>query len=162
MPRGGRRRRGRKGGKGRPAPERQDALREEKPRVPPQGATAGAGRRRRRRRRGGREGGLASMIHRPSKLETLPPDGVILEELISNLQEEYGTPVTPQEFRLTIKMSPADDAAGQSDSDEREGMPGRLDGIRRRRRRSRNDGAEVTQITAEPEDPEDPQEIPPA
>lgn len=102
------------------------------------------------------------MIHRPSKLETLPPDGVVLEELISNLQEEYGTPVTPQEFRLTIKMSPADDAVGQPDSDERGAGPGRLDGVRRRRRRSRNDGAEVTQITAEPEDPEDPQEIPPA
>ncbi len=98
------------------------------------------------------------MIHRPSKLETLPPDGVVLEELISNMQEEYGTPLTPQQFRLTIKMSPADDAATLSDSEEREG---RLEGVRRRRRRSRGDGAEVTQITAEPEDPEDPQEIPP-
>jgi hypothetical protein len=160
LPRGGRRRRGRRG-KGRPAAERQDSQKDEKSRVQQEGS-AGTGKRRRRRRRGGRESGLASMIHRPSKLETLPPDGLVLEELISNLQEEYGTPVTPQEFRLTIKMSPADEASGQSESDERETTSGRLDGGRRRRRRPRTPGAEVTQITAEPEDPEDPQEIPPS
>lgn len=162
MPRGGRRRRGKKS-RGRPVGERQGAHRDQKATQPVQDIPGGGvGRRRRRRRRVGRESGVASMIQRPAKLQTLPPDGVVLEELISNLQDEYGTPVTPQEYRLTIKMTPADEAAGsQVESEEGGSTGGRLNGIRRRRRRSRAGGAEVTQITAEPKDPEDPQEIPP-
>lgn len=41
----------------------------------------------------------------------LPPDGTVLEELISTMQSEYGTPSTPQEYRLIIKI-----AGGTSES----------------------------------------------
>lgn len=36
-------------------------------------------------------------------LQTLPPDGTDLEELIGAMQSEYGVPATPQEYRLIIK-----------------------------------------------------------
>lgn len=40
----------------------------------------------------------------PTQLQTLPPDGTVLEELIGAMQSEYGTPTTPQEYRLIIKV----------------------------------------------------------
>lgn len=40
----------------------------------------------------------------PTQLQTLPPDGTVLEELIGAMQSEYGAPTTPQEYRLIIKV----------------------------------------------------------
>ena len=158
MPRGGRRRRGR--GRSHQSTDRTPAAQGAQP-VKQDGQAqqpSGTGRRKRRRRRGPpRETGVTSMINRPKTLNMLPSDGVELEELISNLQEEYGTPATPQPFRLTIKLIPAEESAASAGEDS--------GGVRTRRRRRRPGGgtaAEVTEITAEPEDPADPQEIPPA
>ncbi len=157
MPRGGRRRRGR-GGRSRQTGDRKPAQGTQPERQEGQAqASSGTGRRRRRRRRGPRETGVASMINRPTTLNMLPSDGVVLEELISNLQEEYGTPVTPQPFRLTIKLIPAEETA-TSEAEDSSGTRTR----RRRRRPGGGAGTEVAQITAEPEDPADPQEIPPS
>jgi len=160
VPRGGRRRRGR-GGKGRQNADRKPAAQGAQP-VKQDGQTqppGGTGRRKRRRRRGPpRETGVASMINRPKTLNMLPSDGVELEELISNLQEEYGTPATPQPFRLTIKLIPAEESTAVSSREDSGGVRTR----RRRRRPGGGTAAEVTEITAEPEDPADPQEIPPA
>ncbi|HYN99722.1 MAG TPA: hypothetical protein VEU28_08635 [Actinomycetota bacterium] len=40
----------------------------------------------------------------PTSLKTLPPDGTDLDDLIGDLQSEYGVPTTPQEYRLIIKV----------------------------------------------------------
>lgn len=45
----------------------------------------------------------------PTRLQTLPPDGTVLEELIGSMQSEYGTPTTPQEYRLIIKVPAAEE-----------------------------------------------------
>jgi len=45
---------------------------------------------------------------RPTTL-TLPPDGTVLEELIANMEAEYGTPATPQEYRLIVKVASAEE-----------------------------------------------------
>ena len=42
----------------------------------------------------------------PRTLQTLPPDGQVLEEVISNMREEYGYPATPQEYRLILRVAP--------------------------------------------------------
>lgn len=113
MPRNRRRR-----GRGRPAGT--GAKQSSAPRDPaaPSGSAGAAGRRRRGRGRGrgrGPGGGpnrpvsMASALQemagpRPKQLQTLPADGVILEELIADLQTEYGFPATPQEYRLLIKV----------------------------------------------------------
>ncbi|MGQ0679471.1 MAG: hypothetical protein ACT4OM_07430 [Actinomycetota bacterium] len=47
----------------------------------------------------------------PAQVRTLPPDGLVLEELISTMQTEYGTPSTPQEYRLIVKVPPPEDIA---------------------------------------------------
>jgi hypothetical protein len=49
------------------------------------------------------------MDARPKRLRTLPPDGLILEELISEMQTNHGTPATPQEYRLIIRTPPAEE-----------------------------------------------------
>jgi hypothetical protein len=80
---------------------------------------------------------------RPTQAQTLPPDGVVLEELIANLQEEYGTPSTPQEYRLIIRV-PQQDAASEKPpptvTDPDEAPPAR----KRRRRGRRRRGAQST------------------
>lgn len=52
---------------------------------------------------------LESMSSRPAVLTTLPPDGLVLEKLIEELQDEYGTPATPQEYRLIIRVASGDE-----------------------------------------------------
>lgn len=95
------------------------------------------------------------MATRHTTLQTLPPDGLVLEELIGALQSEYGVPTTPQEYRLIIKTrqpdEPATDPSIEVKADPRPpdsapvaevanngdpaGGTGRPPGIRRRRRR---------------------------
>lgn len=36
----------------------------------------------------------------------LPPDGVTLDEIIGDLQSEFGVPQSPQEFRITLRVGP--------------------------------------------------------
>lgn len=117
------------------------------------GADAAPGRRRRRRRgREGRPPGSQDAPARPRRAATLPPDGVVLEEVIASMQSEYGTPTTPQEYRLLVKVGsrevPAEESQ-QSPAQETEGsraQAGQAPGAptRRRtrlRRRSRRPGA---------------------
>ncbi len=110
MSRGGRRRRGRHRGPKTASSRASVAVQEQAGSQPQQ---------RSRRRRGGRGRGareesvLESMSSRPRHLQTLPPDGLVLDELISDLKSEYGVPATPQAYRLIIKL-PAED---QPDSD---------------------------------------------
>jgi len=53
---------------------------------------------------------------RPTTL-TLPPDGTVLEELISDMETEYGTPATPQEYRLILKVASAEEPFHPGDQD---------------------------------------------
>jgi hypothetical protein len=55
---------------------------------------------------------LEAMLSRPRQLKTLPPDGLVLEELIAGMQSEYGVPSTPQEYRLLVKIA-SDDSIEQ-------------------------------------------------
>lgn len=124
MPRGGRRRRGR-----RPASS------------PPVEQKASQGRGRRSRGpRGPRltvDAALAAMSSRPKTLQTLPEDGTVLEELIENMQTEYGTPTTPQEYRLIIKFPTEEEVrpAPQRSEVASPAVPGSPSKRRRRRRR---------------------------
>lgn len=102
MSRGGRRRKGKRGRRGTASPERRPGPEQEAPELDPHPA----GRRRGQSRRSGgpREASvLEQMRSLPTTLQTLPPDGTVLEELIGTLQSEYGVPATPQEYRLIIK-----------------------------------------------------------
>ena len=45
---------------------------------------------------------------RASGLKTLPPDGLVLEDVISTMQREYGVPTTPQEYRLVLRAQASD------------------------------------------------------
>ena len=78
---------------------------------------------------------------RPTQAQTLPPDGLVLEELIENLQEEYGTPSTPQEYRLIIRVPQQQEASAekpaQAVAESGESAPARK---RRRRGRRRRGG----------------------
>lgn len=168
MARGGRRRRKRGSGRG-PRPEGA----QQQTAAAPQGEGA-----KRRRRRRGRGGGLTeksvieAMSSRPKTLITLPPDGQVLEEMIEDLQREYGTPTTPQEYRLLIKI-PVPPGATESQSaqegqirldpvDEEETPDGEPRRKRRRRRRGRRrktgpdgqplEGAEPSFEDDEPDD----------
>ena len=101
MSRGGRRRRGRHRGPKTASPRASVAVQEQTGSQPQQRS------RRRRGRRGGgarEESVLESMSSRPRQLQTLPPDGLVLDELISDLKSEYGVPATPQAYRLIIKL----------------------------------------------------------
>lgn len=97
----------------------------------------------------GQRSAIDSMSSLPSSVQTLPPDGVVLEELISNMQTEYGTPTTPQEYRLIVKVPVHEEAAAPAeagaieaaeDSDEPDDE-GRLPRANRRRRRGRRRGS---------------------
>lgn len=122
MPRSGRRR-----GRGRrrrqaAAPAREAA----EPRLKA-GTQPAVGRRRRRRGRGA-GGKIPSALERmagprPKSVQTLPADGIVLEELISTLQEEYGTPTTPQEYRLLIKVPSAEGAPSPPEPEDSEEAP---------------------------------------
>lgn len=71
--------------------------------------------------------------------KTLPPDGTVLEEVIADLEAEYGTPATPQEYRLILKVASAEDAPPPADEPPRvkgdEEPPSPLPRRRRRGRR---------------------------
>ena len=56
---------------------------------------------------------LEDMHSKPRQLQTLPPDGLVLEELIAVMQGEYGVPSTPQEYRLLVKTA-SEESAEQS------------------------------------------------
>ena len=88
----------------------------------------------------------------PGSLQTLPPDGTVLEELISAMQSEYGVPATPQEYRLIIKTPGTEDstdpsievkaaspAAPPAESKAEDGSGAQARGNRRRRRSRRRD-----------------------
>lgn len=140
MPRGGRRRsRGR-----RRRPDDKPA-----PQAQPTGERTG---RRRRRRRGRGQGGsaLERMVaeSRSTTVQTLPPDGTVLEEVIADMQDEHGTPTTPQEFRLIVKVpggesepiptepaDPQEEPSGPSSIAPATGPPSQRSRRRRRRRR---------------------------
>lgn len=140
MSRGGRRRRGRHRGPKTASPRASVAVQEQ----------AGSQPQPRSRRRGRRGGGareesvLESMSSRPRQLQTLPPDGLVLDELISDLKSEYGVPATPQAYRLIIRLptadqpdseaSEADESQAQTEGPEAPEGPG---GPARRRRRRR-------------------------
>ncbi len=79
---------------------------------------------------------------RPKTLQTLPPDGTILEELIDGMKEEYGTPATPQEYRLQIRIMPEEavpEPSSQPATSNGDSGP-RVRRSRRRGRRSRGKG----------------------
>jgi len=69
----------------------------------------------------------------------LPPDGTVLEELIAEMEAQYGFPATPQEYRLIIKVAAHEEpkevvAEGTKDGDS----PPRSDRRRSRRNRRRS------------------------
>lgn len=80
-------------------------------------------RNRRRRRRGGGAGPggsspkssedlvRAAPKERPTQL-TAPPDGQSLEQIIGELQSNYGVPAYPQEYRITIKVAEEKSSGG--------------------------------------------------
>jgi hypothetical protein len=96
----------------------------------PRGATPPAaevvrrsGGRRRRRRSGvsrAEPSALEQMANRgPRVLQTLPADGLVAEEIIDSMREEYGYPATPQEYRLIVRVAP-DEAERQGARRRRE------------------------------------------
>lgn len=113
----GRRRRRRRGGGG--GEQRQGQRRQpgEQPPAQPNARTGDQPRRSRSRRRGrrGQPRETASPAssedlvralprERPENL-TAPPDGTVLEQVIGELQSEYGVPQYPQEYRITLKVA---------------------------------------------------------
>lgn len=112
--RGRRRRRRRGGGEPRQGQRRQP---EPQQQGQPNARTGEPPRRSRPRRRGrrGKARELASPAssedlvralprERPAAL-TAPPDGTSLEQVIGELQSEYGVPQYPQEYRITLKVA---------------------------------------------------------
>lgn len=105
----------------------------------------------------------------PTTVQTLPPDGLILEELISNMQTEYGTPTTPQEYRLIVKLSTHEEAPAAPATDEKTEVAEDADDVtprpprssRRRRRGRRRTGSATDDESGqvldllEPDDEED-------
>jgi hypothetical protein len=59
------------------------------------------------------------MANRPRVLQTLPADGLVAEEIIDDMREEYGYPATPQEYRLIVRLAP-DESERQSARRRRE------------------------------------------
>src|SRR3989442_2977700 len=85
----------------------------------PQDGARRSGGRRRRRRSGGARSSEPSVLEQmadrgPRILQTLPPDGVVAEEIIDDMREEYVYPATPQEYRLIVRVA-AEDPASQND-----------------------------------------------
>lgn len=170
MSRGGRRRRTKRGNRppgspsspGSPGPRTQPAQGEDEPEKQPAGSRA------RREPAGRQRSAVESMRTLPTRVQTLPPDGLILEELISNMQTEYGTPTTPQEYRLIVKLPtheetpvpPAPDPTAEAAESEDEATP-RPARSRRRRRGRRRTGAALEDESEEaldllaPDDEED-------
>jgi hypothetical protein len=107
MPRGGKRRS--RGRRRKPA-----SASEQQPAANGQSSQS---RRRRRRRRGAQSSALERMVAegKTTTVQTLPPDGMVLDEVIAELRSEYGTPATPQEFRLLLKVPGAETEAIQTD-----------------------------------------------
>jgi hypothetical protein len=127
----GRRRRGRRRGR----PQRTD---KQEQGAQQSGEAPKKKRRRRRRRRPAEtfESFLSSA--KMSEAKTLPPDGTVLEEVISDLQDSYGTPATPQEYRLLVKLPEGSEPIGDLDAFDPGPEPdGERRGRRRRRRRRR-------------------------
>jgi len=62
----------------------------------------------------------------PTSLKTLPPDGTDLDDLIGDLQSEYGVPTTPQEYRLIIKV-PAPEEPTDPSLEVKPPTPARVD-----------------------------------
>lgn len=159
MPKGGRRRRrGRRPRSIPGSPVREAAEARAAP-----SAQAPGGRRRRRRRSGGATGAsaIARMAGpRPRQLQTLPDDGIVLEELIATLRDEYGTPTTPQEYRLLIKVPSDEGKPLPREPEEPESAPQELPAQmapsprprRRRRRRGRRPESDSPDAPA-PTDP---------
>jgi hypothetical protein len=58
----------------------------------------------------------------PRVLQTLPADGLVAEEIIDSMREEYGYPATPQEYRLVLRVAP-DEAERQGARRRRELAP---------------------------------------
>lgn len=56
----------------------------------------------------------------PTSVQTLPPDGLVLDELISNMQSEFGTPATPQEYRLIVRVPPHEEPPAATEPREAE------------------------------------------
>ncbi|HVL64540.1 MAG TPA: hypothetical protein VM573_05145 [Actinomycetota bacterium] len=103
-PRRRRRKRRRGAGEGRPS---------EPTAAKSQPETTGTRRRRRRRRGGDRSGPQTATLEsilagyrtpRDAPL-TRDPDGQDVDEIIRELQSEYGVPLYPQEYRITIKVA---------------------------------------------------------
>jgi hypothetical protein len=82
-----------------------------------------SGGRRRRRKSGASRAepsALEQMADRgPRVLQTLPADGLVAEEIIDNMRDEYGYPATPQEYRLIVRVAP-DEAERQNARRRRE------------------------------------------
>ncbi|MGH2733135.1 MAG: hypothetical protein ACRDJF_01770 [Actinomycetota bacterium] len=87
-------------------------------------------------------------------VRTLPPDGTVLEEVISDMQAEYGLPSTPQEYRLVIRSLPEEvkdrnparpevREASQPEPDAEQPSASRKTRPRRRRRRGNPTATEV-------------------
>lgn len=139
MSRGGRRRRGRRG------PRSDQPAKPQSQGQQQTGARPGGRRRRRRGGGGGEATGLATavkeMSFRQATLQTLPDDGQVLDEVISDLKTEYGVPATPQEYRLFIKIPAAEEASEKvavevrvDPRDEEASVDGEMPKTRRRRR----------------------------
>jgi len=62
---------------------------------------------------------LEQMANRPRVLQTLPDDGLVAEEIIGDMRDEYGYPATPQEYRLILRVAP-DESERQSARRRRE------------------------------------------
>ena len=90
-------------------------------------------------------------------MQTLPDDGQVLDEVISDLKNEYGVPATPQEYRLFIKIPVAEETSEKvavelrvDPRDEEASVDGEMPKARRRRRgrRRRRPGSDETQAAA--------------
>ncbi|MGH2812405.1 MAG: hypothetical protein ACRDI1_06800 [Actinomycetota bacterium] len=60
---------------------------------------------------------------RSKTVQTLPPDGLVLEEVISDMRTERGLPATPQEFRLVIRGPGQDSEAPRTDPADPQEVP---------------------------------------
>ena len=164
MSRGGRRRRSKRGNRppgstGSPGSRTQPAVQgEEEPEKQP------AASRGRKEPAGRQRSAVESMRTLPTRVQTLPPDGLILEKLISNMQTEYGTPTTPQEYRLIVKLptheetpaSPPSDPIAEVAESEDQVAPRPPRSSRRRRRGRRRSGASPEDELGEAQDLLDP------
>lgn len=108
-----RRRRRRRRGRGGPPPEQSTEQSSQRAQTPSRIRESSAGVRRRRSRTGGRETASpkssedlvrATPHPRPESL-TAPPDGTTLDQVIGELQSQWGVPQYPQEYRITIKIA---------------------------------------------------------